>query len=80
MRRSLLALCLSLFASAALAGTPVAGDDNTDPGAKSGKASAAGSAQDGDTTAGSHPIVPPAHSSTHSVSPRWHSLLPGMIR
>jgi hypothetical protein len=77
MRRSLLALCLSLYAAVALAGTPAVSDDAS---AKPGKASPASSAQEGDATAGSHPVAQPAHATTHAVSPRWHSLLPGMIR
>jgi hypothetical protein len=82
MSRYLLALCLSLFAAAALAGTPVASEDNPDAAVKPGKASVAGgSTQDSDATASDHPAATPAHASTaHAVSPRWHSLLPGMIR
>ena len=78
MPRSLFALCLFLFAASAMAGTPVAGDDNS---VKPGKASATSATSDGDATVGGRPAATPARSSTtHAVTPRWHSLLPGMIR
>lgn len=81
MPRSLFALCLFLFAASAMAGAPVAGDDNADNSVKPGKASNSASAPDGNATVGGRPAATPARSSTpHAVTPRWHSLLPGMIR
>jgi hypothetical protein len=84
MSRSLFALCLFLIASTAMAGTPIVADDSTDgadANAKSDKAAATSATPDGDATVGGHPAATPAHgSSSHAVTPRWHSLLPGMIR
>jgi len=81
MSRFLFALCLFLFAATAMAGTPVASDENADNTAKQGKVATTSSTPDGDATVGGHPVTTPAHgSASHAVTPRWHSLLPGMIR
>lgn len=81
MSRFLTALCLFLFAATAVAGTPVAGDDPADNSVKPVKVATTSSTPDGDATVGGHPVTTPAHSSSpHAVTPRWHSLLPGMIR
>ena len=78
MPRFLLAISLSLFASAALAGATPAADGQPDATAKTGKTSAVVSTQDSE--AGTpHPAAVPARVATPHV-PRWHSLLPGMIR
>jgi hypothetical protein len=81
MSRFLFALSLFLFAATAMAGTPVVGDETADNSAKQGKATTTSSTPDGDATVGGHPVTTPARTSTsHAVTPRWHSLLPGMIR
>jgi hypothetical protein len=80
MPRFLSALCLFLFAATAMAGTPAVGDDSADNSVKQAKATTS-TTPDGDATVGGHPVTTPARSSTsHAVTPRWHSLLPGMIR
>jgi hypothetical protein len=82
MTRLLLATCLLLFASTAFAKSPVnAADPAADGSAKPGKV--VGSAVDQDPNAPAHPAVPPARIApmpTRGGAPRWHSLLPGMIR
>ncbi|CAN5330205.1 hypothetical protein BH11PSE14_BH11PSE14_12270 [soil metagenome] len=78
MHRLLLIICLALFASAAIAGTPAVADDTADAAVKSGKSPAPTAAPDADP-AQSHPAVAPARAATPHL-PRWHSLLPGMIR
>lgn len=78
MHRLLLILSLCLFASAALAGGPAVSDDTVDAAVKSGKTPAPAAAPDADPTQ-SHPVVAPARAATPHL-PRWHSLLPGMIR
>jgi hypothetical protein len=81
MSRILITTCLILFASSALAKSPAAATDPADGSAKPGKVvSAAG---DGDAPSPVHPAVVPARSAplpTRGGAPRWHSLLPGMIR
>ena len=77
MSRLLLALSLFAFAAIAHANEPTATDDT--PSAKPGKPAASA------TTDPEAPVVPatpaPARSSTpRPALPRWHSLLPGMIR
>lgn len=84
MTRFLLATCLLLFASTAFAKSPAVTDDPADGSAKPGKAAIAGAATDTDNAAG-HPVTPPARGGgttlpTRGGAPRWHSLLPGMIR
>ena len=82
MTRLLLATCLLLFASTAFAKSPATTADPADGSAKPGKVSTV--AQDGETVAPAHPAVaPPARVAplpTRGGAPRWHSLLPGMIR
>lgn len=82
MSRSLLAVCLLLFAGASLAGDLTAGDDSVGSGAKPGKTVLPSNTPDGDTTTGGHATSTPArgNGTVHTVMPRWHSLLPGMIR
>ena len=84
MKRLLLATCLLLCASSAFAKSPASTDDPGVGSAKPGKAASAASVVDTDAVA--HPVAPPARSSsatplpTRGGAPRWHSLLPGMIR
>ena len=86
MKRFLLATCLLLFASTALAKSPVAAEDPADGSAKPGKAASASSGAGTDIVAPGQPIAPPARAGsaatlpTRGGAPRWHSLLPGMIR
>ncbi len=81
MSRFMSALCLYLFAATAMASAPVVGDDAADSGVKQAKAATTSTTPDGDATVGGHPVTTPARSGTsHAVTPRWHSLLPGMIR
>ena len=86
MKRFLLATCLLLLASTALAKSPAATDDPADGSAKPGKAASAGSGTDTDSASPGHPVTPPARGGgattlpTRGGAPRWHSLLPGMIR
>ena len=85
MSRFLLALCLSLCAVAALAKAPAGNEDCPGAAAKAEKAGVANAAVSGaDTDAGTltHTPIAPAHGSASPrlTSPRWHSLLPGMIR
>jgi hypothetical protein len=86
MKRFLLATCLLLFASAAMAKSPAATDDPADGSAKPGKSAIAGGSSDPDSASPVHPVAPPARGGaattlpTRGGAPRWHSLLPGMIR
>ena len=77
MSRLLLALSLFAFAAVVLANEPNATDDT--PSAKPGKPAAPATT---DSEAPAVPAAPaPARSSTpRPALPRWHSLLPGMIR
>lgn len=77
MSRLLLALSLFAFAAIALANEPTATDDS--PSAKPGKTASPAAT---DSEAPAAPATPaPARSSTpRPALPRWHSLLPGMIR
>ena len=81
MTRLLLATCLLLCASTAFAKSPANADDPADGSAKSAKA-ATNTTTDGDPAAPAHPVVAPVHSAlpVRGGLPRWHSLLPGMIR
>jgi hypothetical protein len=80
MKRFLLATALLLFASSAFAKSPIANDDPADGSAKPGKGATV-TAVDADAVP-VHPVVPPARAPlpTRGGAPRWHSLLPGMIR
>ena len=86
MKRFLLATCLLLCASAAFAKSPAATEDPADGSAKPGKAAVAGGTADTDPASAGHPVAPPARGGsapslpTRGGAPRWHSLLPGMIR
>ena len=81
MTRFLLAASLMLFATSAFAKSPASTDDPADGSAKPGKA---GSVVTEQQTAPIVPVAAPARSSTplptRGGKPRWHSLLPGMIR
>ena len=82
MNRLLLATCLLLLASSAFAKSPVSSDDPADGSAKPGKAGPTATT-DGDPTQPVHPAVAPVRTGVVPVrggAPRWHSLLPGMIR
>ena len=82
MNRLLLATCLLLCASTAFAKSPVAATDPADGSAKPGKATTAVTT-DTDAATPAHPVVAPARTAplpTRGGAPRWHSLLPGMIR
>ena len=81
MTRLLLATCLLLFASTAFAKSPATTADPADGSAKPGKV--VNSTQDIDPVAPAHPVAPPTRTAplpTRGGAPRWHSLLPGMIR
>ena len=79
MPRFLLAMCLSLLASAALARQPPSTDGQPYATAKAGKVTTVVATQD--TESGTaHPPPVPARSPGTPHLPRWHSLLPGMIR
>jgi hypothetical protein len=81
MTRLLLATCLLLFASSAFAKSPAPATDPADGSAKPGKVVA--TANDADPNAPHPAVAPPARSAplpTRGGAPRWHSLLPGMIR
>jgi hypothetical protein len=83
MTRLLLATCLLLFASAAFAKSPATTEDPADGSAKPGKVAATTTTSDSDPVAPSHPVAPPQRQATlptRGGAPRWHSLLPGMIR
>ena len=74
MSRLLLALSLFAFAAIALANEPTATDDA--PSAKPGKAATI----DSDVPAAPATPAPSRGSTPRAALPRWHSLLPGMIR
>lgn len=82
MSRPLLALCLLLFAHSVLANIVVAsGCDATENNVKLGKSTVVGSTQDGELTSTGQPFATRARRGTpRSALPRWHSMLPGMIR
>ncbi len=77
MSRLLLALSLFAFAAIALANEPTATDDT--PSAKPGKA-ASPATSDSETPAVPATPAPARGSAPRPALPRWHSLLPGMIR
>ena len=84
MTRLLLATCLLLCASTAFAKSPATTADPADGSAKPGKP-AVTTATDDPAVAPAHPVTaPPSRSNapmpTRGGAPRWHSLLPGMIR
>ena len=82
MTRLLLATCLLLCASSAFAKSPAPAADPADGSAKPGKV--VNATNDNDPATPAAPVVaPPARSAplpTRGGAPRWHSLLPGMIR
>jgi hypothetical protein len=81
MTRLLLATCLLLCASTAFAKSPATTADPADGSAKPGKPAPQVVSEDPTVP---HPaIAPPTRSAplpTRGGAPRWHSLLPGMIR
>lgn len=77
MSRLLLALSLFAFAAIALANEPTATDDT--PSAKPGKM-ASPATSDSETAAVPSTPAPARSSTPRPALPRWHSLLPGMIR
>ena len=81
MTRLLLATCLLLCASTAFAKSPASSQDPADGSAKPGKVTSA--TADTDPVVPAHVVAPPARTAplpTRGGAPRWHSLLPGMIR
>lgn len=82
MSRFLLALSLSLFAAAAMAGTTTAVTCTAADGSgKPAKPTTVSNTQDCDAAATSQPSAAPVRSTApRTALPRWHSLLPGMIR
>jgi hypothetical protein len=89
MKRTLLALCLSLVAGLAIAGE-AAGSRAYDATPQCPKAAAKAAAASSGAEAGTAVPTPPAVTErvrggggtapTRLTSPRWHSLLPGMFR
>ena len=86
MKRLLLALCLYSFAAAAMAAGSAANCTCPDVNAKTGKPATVNNTQDCDPTVTAAAPAPavvatPVRSAAPRVGlPRWHSLLPGMIR
>ena len=84
MNRLLLATCLLLLASTALAKSPVASADAADGSAKPGKPATTTGTTYAEPAVPAPPVTPPSRTSTplptRGGAPRWHSLLPGMIR
>jgi hypothetical protein len=89
MTRSLIALCLSLAASVAFAADPTVGANEPQSQCPKVAAKAAVAAATSPTETGTTGNVAPAPARPRSggggsparmVSPRWHSLLPGMFR
>ena len=87
MKRHLLATLLLLCASSAFAKSPASSDDPAVGSAKPGKAAASATATTySDPVVPQVPVAPPARAAggaplpTRGGAPRWHSLLPGMIR
>jgi hypothetical protein len=89
MTRTLIALCLSLAASVAFAADPATGANEPQaqcPKAAARAAVAAATSTTETSTAGSAPVAPArprsgaGGSPARMVSPRWHTLLPGMFR
>lgn len=80
MLRPFLALCLLALATSSLANTvAVTGDPAVDNN-KQGKSTTTGN-QDSDASVTGPAAVAPTRASTpRTTSPRWHSMLPGMIR
>jgi len=83
MKRLLLALCLSVFAASAMAAGSAANCSCPEINAKTAKSSAVSNPQECDPTVTAQAPAPatPVRSTAPRVGlPRWHSLLPGMIR
>ena len=79
MPRFLLAISLSLLASTALAGQSPNTDGQPDATARTGKVRTVVATQDAESGT-PHPAPVPTRSPGTPHLPRWHSLLPGMIR
>lgn len=79
MPRFLLAISLCLFASAVLAGGSPEAVGQAGATTKTGKIATVVASQDAESGT-PHPVPVPVRSTTTPHLPRWHSLLPGMIR
>jgi hypothetical protein len=80
MPRLLLALCLYAVAAVALAGSPAAADEAATKPVKPAATSATNDS-DGSAPAPVSPAPSRAGTATRAITaPRWHSMLPGMIR
>ena len=79
MSRFLLASLLYFFAVAALANEGAA-SEGVGESVKRGKSTAVTSSQDSESGTVVAPASPARSSTPRSATPRWHSLLPGMIR
>ena len=87
MSRFLLVLCLGLGSGLAYAADPQSDTDTPEQECPRVTAKAAGAARtNGQPTTARPDATPASHARTggggaaHVVSPRWHSLLPGMFR
>jgi hypothetical protein len=87
MNRILLAICLSLGAGLVMAAPAPTNNDAPDQECPrvTAKAAIAAQANATQTTTSTTATTPPARArngggTTRMVSPRWHSLLPGMFR
>ena len=79
MFRILLSMTLCLFSVSALATSRLVGEDVSGGGSRPGKPAISGATQEADSATAGHPAVVPVRVTTPRL-PRWHSLLPGMIR
>jgi len=81
MPRALLALFLCLFTMAAFADVPPAGNSADDSTPATPKLDKPGTATPAAGDINDHPSVAAPHAARpRIISPRWQSLLPGMIR
>lgn len=83
MTRILLALCVYSFAATAMAAGSAANCTCPDINVKTAKATTVSNPQDCDptvTTQAPAPAAPVRSTAPRVGLPRWHSLLPGMIR
>lgn len=79
MPRLLLALCLYAVAAVAVAGPPVASDEVSTKPAKPASTSATADSE-GAAPLPASPAPSRAGAGSRPMAPRWHSMLPGMIR
>ncbi len=87
MPRAPLALLLCLFAASAMANPVASSNDDPCPTPKPAKTAVPAAGSPGDpesetphTSAASTTHVPTRIGTPRAVAPRWHSLLPGMLR